>query len=38
MRRLAEDTPELATEMGARKTSRASHVGDLEPLRVASIH
>jgi hypothetical protein len=37
MRRLAEGTPELTAEMGARKAGRAGQVGDAERFRVAGI-
>jgi hypothetical protein len=37
MRRLAEHTAELATEMRARKTGRASQIGDIEWIPVSSV-
>ena len=37
MRRLAEGTPELTAEVGARKAGLACQVGDVERLRIAGI-
>ena len=37
MRRLAEDTSELAAEMGARKAGCAGQIGDAERLRVTGV-